>query len=111
MRNERWKDCPAKPHDAAAHADRVDDRRADRHAKHPASSAAVHADRDGDRDRDDAAGLPYFQVGAVDPDIGPVAFDGALEKAFTRSSTRCSESCSGMVRKEAAAHGVTKRCW
>jgi hypothetical protein len=26
VRNEHWKDRPAKPHDAAAHADREDDR-------------------------------------------------------------------------------------
>jgi hypothetical protein len=25
VRNEHWKDCPAKPHDAAAHTDHEDD--------------------------------------------------------------------------------------
>ena len=56
--------------------------RADRHAEHLAPAVAVDADGDGDRNRDDAAVLADLEVGGVDPDIGLVALDRAVEKSL-----------------------------
>jgi hypothetical protein len=57
-------------------------RSADRHTEHFAPTVAVHTDRDGDGDRDDTPRLPHLQVGGVDPDIGPIAFDGTIQERF-----------------------------
>ena len=59
---------------------------ADLHAKHLAAAVAVDADRDDHRDRDDAPAATDLQIGRVDPQVGPVAFDRAIEKAFTLPS-------------------------
>ena len=55
-------------------------RAADRHAEDLAPAVGVHADRDGHRDGDDAPGLADLHVGGVEPEIGPVALDGAGEE-------------------------------
>jgi len=52
----------------------------DRHAQHLAPAIAVDTDRDGDSDRDNAPGTAYLEVGGVDPDVGPVAFERAVEE-------------------------------
>ncbi|MDB5683485.1 MAG: hypothetical protein JWM75_1183 [Sphingomonas bacterium] len=60
--------------------ERLSLRHADRHAEHLAPAVAVHAHCDGDRHRDDAAGLAHLQIGRVDPDVRPVAFDRPIEE-------------------------------
>ena len=57
-------------------------RGADVEAQDFASPVAVDADGDDDRGRDDAAGAADLHVGRVEPNIGPVAFDGAAEERF-----------------------------
>ena len=55
---------------------------ADLHAQHLAPAVAVDADGDDDGDRDDAAVAAHLQVGGVDPEIGPVAFDRPVEEGL-----------------------------
>ena len=55
---------------------------ADVHAEHLAPAVGVDADRDDHRDRDDAPVLAHLHVGGVDPQIGPVAFDRAVEEGL-----------------------------
>ena len=55
---------------------------ADVHAEHLAPPVGVDADRDDHGDRDDAAVAAHLHVGRVDPDIGPVAFDRAVEEGL-----------------------------
>ena len=55
---------------------------ADVHAENFAPAVAVDADRDDHRDRDDAAVLAHLHVGGVDPQIGPVALDRAVEEGL-----------------------------
>ncbi len=47
-----------------------------------APPVAFDADRDDHRHRDDPAVAPRLHVGRVQPDIGPVAFQGAFEDGF-----------------------------
>ena len=58
--------------------DRLGLRGADLHAQHLAPSVAVDADGDDDGDRHDAPPATDLQVGGVDPQIRPVAFDRPL---------------------------------
>jgi len=46
-----------------------------------APAIGVHAYRDDHRDRDDAAVLADLHVGGVDPQLGPVALDRALQES------------------------------
>ena len=55
---------------------------ADGHAEHLAPAVGVDADGDDDRDRDDVVVAPGFDVGGVEPDIGPVALDGPAEEGL-----------------------------
>ena len=48
------------------------------HAQNLAATIRVDAHGDDDRDGHDAAAAPDLQVGGVDPQIGPVAFDGPV---------------------------------
>ena len=57
-------------------------RRTDIEAQHFASSVAVDADRNDDGNRDDAAGLARLHVDGVEPDIGPGAFQRAVEEGL-----------------------------
>src|SRR5882757_7759223 len=52
---------------------------ADRHAEHLTPPVGVDADGDDDRDRDDVMVAPCFDVSGIQPDIGPLAFDGAAQ--------------------------------
>jgi hypothetical protein len=47
---------------------------ADRHAQHFAPAVAVDADGNNDSNRDDAVIAPSFDIGGIEPDIGPLAF-------------------------------------
>jgi hypothetical protein len=51
-------------------------------AQHLTAAVAVDADGDDDGDRDDTAAAAHLQVGGVDPDVGPVAFDRPLEEGL-----------------------------
>ncbi len=53
---------------------------ADRHAEHLSASIGVGAHRDDHRHRDDVAVAPGFDVGRVQPDVGPVPLDRAGEE-------------------------------
>ncbi len=46
----------------------------------PRRPSGVDANRDGDGDRDDPPGLPHFDVGGIEPQIGPVALDRTGEE-------------------------------
>jgi hypothetical protein len=52
--------------------------------RRPRRAAAVGVDGDGDADgdRDDATVLPHLDVGAVDPEVGPVALDRAFQEGL-----------------------------
>ena len=54
----------------------------DVHAQDFAPLIAVDADGDNDGHGDDAAVLTDLHVSRVDPEIGPVALDGAIEEGF-----------------------------
>ncbi len=54
--------------------------RTDVHAEDLAAAVGVDADRDDHRHRDDPPVLPYLQIGRVDPQVGPVAFQRAVEE-------------------------------
>jgi hypothetical protein len=54
--------------------------RADVHAQHLAAAVAVGPDRDDHRHRDDPAILANLQVGGVDPEIRPLAFERAIQE-------------------------------
>ena len=62
--------------------DRLGLRGADLHAQHLAPSVAVDADGDDDGDRHDAPPATDLQVGGVDPQIRPVAFDRPLQEGL-----------------------------
>ena len=52
------------------------------HAQHLAPPVGVDAYRECDRHADDAPALANLQIGGIDPEIGPVAFDGAFEEGI-----------------------------
>ncbi|MNL24735.1 hypothetical protein D3C87_1461830 [compost metagenome] len=62
--------------------DRLGFGRADFHAEHLASAVGVDADGDDDGDRDDATAAPDLEVGGIDPEVGPFAFDGPVEEGL-----------------------------
>jgi hypothetical protein len=53
---------------------------ADRHAQDLSAAIGVHRDGHGHGDRDNPAGLAHLHVSGVDPQIGPVTLERALEK-------------------------------
>ena len=59
---------------------------ADRHAERLAPSVGVDPDRDDHRDRDDVVPPPGFDVGGVEPNVGPFALARAGEEGCTRLS-------------------------
>jgi len=56
--------------------------RADHHAENLAATIAVDARGDDDGDRDDPPILPYFEIGRIEPDVGPVTLDRPIEEGF-----------------------------
>ncbi len=50
------------------------------HAEHVTAAVGVGADGDYGRHRDDPADLAHLQVGGVNPQVGPVALDRALQE-------------------------------
>ncbi len=59
---------------------------ADRDAQHLASAVAVDGDGDDDRDRDNPTGGADFNIGGIQPEIGPVAFQWPVEEGGDLSS-------------------------
>ena len=55
---------------------------ADRHAEHLTPPVGVDADGDDDHDRDDVMVVPCFDVSGIQPDIGPLALDGAAQEGL-----------------------------
>ena len=67
--------------------ERLGFRRPDRHAEHLAASVRIDANSDYHGNGDDPAALAHLHVGGVDPQVGPRAFDRAIEeRPVTRSS-------------------------
>ena len=62
--------------------DRLGFRGADLHAENLTPAIGVDADGDDHGNRDDAAAAADLEVGRVDPEIGPIAFDRPLQKGF-----------------------------
>ena len=50
------------------------------HAQDFAATVSVHGHGDYYGDRDDASGLPHFDVGGIDPEVGPVTFKWPIKK-------------------------------
>lgn len=61
-------------------------RRTDLHAQDFPPAIAIGGDGDYGGDGNDAAGLAHLEVGGVDPQVGPVAFNGAMQEGLYRSS-------------------------
>lgn len=57
-------------------------RQADVHAEHLAPAIAVDPDRDDHRDRDNAPILTHLHIGGINPQIGPVTLDRAIEESL-----------------------------
>jgi hypothetical protein len=55
-------------------------RGADTHAQDLAPAVTIDCHGDGHGDRDDAAVLADLEIGGVDPKVGPVAFQRALQE-------------------------------
>lgn len=55
------------------------------HAEHLAPAIGVDADSDDHGDGDDLVIAAHFDVGGIEPDVGPVAFDGPVEKGVHAS--------------------------
>jgi len=56
--------------------------RTDVHAEHLWPAVAVDPDRDDHRDRDVAPVLAHLYVGGVDPQVGPITLDRAIEEGL-----------------------------
>ncbi len=54
----------------------------DRHPEHLAAAIGVDSNSDYDGNGDDPATFAHFDVGRVDPEIRPNAFDGALQEGL-----------------------------
>jgi len=54
---------------------------ADRHAQHLVAAIGVDANGDNHGHRDDVVVAPDFDIGCVQPDVGPVALDGPVQEA------------------------------
>src|SRR5271166_1615645 len=54
----------------------------DVHPQDLSPAIAVHTNSHNHRHGDDAPVLAHFHIGGVDPEIGPVAFDGPVQEGF-----------------------------
>jgi hypothetical protein len=59
---------------------------ADVHAEHLAPAVRIDADRHDHGDEHDPVIAAHFHISRVEPDVGPVAFERPVEKAFIRAS-------------------------
>ena len=78
---------------------------ADRHTEYFAPAVTVDTDGDDDGDRDDAAGPPNLYVGRVHPEVGPVAFDRAIEEGLHTYIDLLAQPADLTLRNAAHAHG------
>ena len=79
-------------------------RRTDIHAKDFAAAVTVDADRYDHRHRDDATILAHLHVGRVDPEIGPLALDGTVEKRADPFVDLLAKAADLTLRHAGAAH-------
>ena len=81
-------------------------RRADVHAQHFPAAVGVDPHGDNRRQRDDAAVLPRFHIGCVDPEVVPVTFDRPLEESFHPLVDFFAQAADLALRDAAHAHGL-----
>lgn len=86
--------------------DRLGHRGADLHAQHLAPAVAVDADRDDDGDGHDAPAAAHLQVGRIDPQVWPVALDGAFEEGLHLAVDLLAQSRHLALGDTAHAHGL-----
>lgn len=80
--------------------DRLGLRGADLHAQNLAPAVCV------DADRDDASAAAHLEVGGVDPQIRPVAFDGAIEQGFHLAVDLLAQAADLALRDARHAHDL-----
>ncbi|MNR34495.1 hypothetical protein D3C85_1522710 [compost metagenome] len=83
VRDDQLHAAQASSHEASQEVrpERFCFRGANPHAQHLAPTIGVHGHGDYDRDRDDSPCLPHLDVRSVDPQIGPIAFQWAVEES------------------------------
>lgn len=79
---------------------------ADLQAQNLAPPVRVDADGDDDGDRDDRSAAPDLEVGGVDPEIGPVAFEWAVEERLHLAVGLLAEPRDLDVRDTRYAYGL-----
>ena len=79
---------------------------ADLHAQNLAPAVGVDADGDDDGDRDDASAAADLQVGGVDPQIGPIAFDRPFEEGLHLAVDLLAQPRDLALGDAAHAHGL-----
>ena len=76
------------------------------HAQNLAPAITVDADRDDHRNRHNAPALAHLQVGRVDPQIGPVAFNRATQEGFYFLVDLLAQSADLALGDAGHAHGL-----
>jgi hypothetical protein len=74
-------------------------RRADRHAQYFAPAVAVDRHRDGGSDGDDAAVDACLDVGGIQPEIGPFAFERSIEERGDLAVDLAAQSADPRLRR------------
>ena len=69
-----------------------------------APTVAVDADRDDDRDRDDPTVAACLHIGRVEPDIGPITFDRAIEERLDLAINFTAQAGNLALRYAGHAH-------
>ena len=77
-------------------------------AQHLAPAIAVDADGDDDGGRDDAAAPAHLQIGRVEPDIGPIAFDRAAEEGLDLLVDLLAQPADLALGDAVHAHGLNQ---
>ena len=84
--------------------ERLGFRRSDVHAEHFPPAVTVDAHGDDDGHGDDPAVLADLHVGGVDPQVGPLALDGAVKEGFDPLVDLLAEAADLALRDPAHAH-------
>ena len=75
-------------------------------AQNFAAAIGVDADSDYDGDTADPTALPRFQVGGVDPQVGPMALDRSAEERLDALVDVLAQTRDLALRDASAAHGL-----